>query len=282
MKFHCILCTRDCADIVFESLQTKADWADYVYVYDTGSRDGTWEMVQDFARGNTRIVPLRREEVVFHEGIRAYVFDAIRDNIEEGDWVVKSDEDEFYHVSPREFVSKQLKPHETAVWTQLYDFRLTREEAIRQLDSEFLKQERMIPLISRRRFYVPMPYSEHRLCQFRKNMKWYPTGSFPTNAGFVARARIPLRHYPHRDVEQLKRRVALRNAMAEARGAMGAISLCCANSRPDAQTVSRGLQARGITRKTCRRVVPKRHLGSTKAHDGNGINHNQKPSRRIA
>ena len=213
MKFHCILCTRDCADIIIESLQTKADWADFVYVYDTGSTDGTWEMVQDYARKDARIVPVGREEVLFHEGVRGYVFNTIRDNMEEGDWIVKSDEDEFYHISPREFVSKHLNPHETAVWTQLYDFRLTQEEAMRQHDPEFLAQERMTPLVARRRFYVPIAYSEHRLCRFRKNMKWYPTGSFATNAGFVARARIPLRHYPHRDVEQLKKRVILRKAL---------------------------------------------------------------------
>ncbi|MBI4470319.1 MAG: glycosyltransferase family 2 protein [Acidobacteria bacterium] len=201
-------------DIILESLESKAAWADFVYVYDTGSTDGTWEIVQEFAKKkDARIVPFKREEVLFREGVRAYVFNAFRDNMEDGDWIVKSDEDEFYHVSPREFVSNHLKAHETAVWTQLYDFRLTCEEAQRQSDPECVARERKIPLINRRRYYLPITYSEHRLCRYRKHMKWYPSDSFPTNAGFVARARIPVRHYPHRDVEQLKHRVRLRQAL---------------------------------------------------------------------
>lgn len=213
MRFHCILCTRDCADILVESLQAKADWADFVYVYDTGSTDGTWEMVQDIAKKNPRVVPFKREEILFHEGIRGYVFNAFRDNMEDGDWIVKSDEDEFYHTSPRDFVANNVREHETVVWEQLYEFRLTHEEAAQQQDPDFLVRERTMPLVQRRRYYIPVAYSEHRLCRYRSNMKWYPTHSFPKNAGFVARARIPIRHYPHRDVEQLKQRVRLRQAL---------------------------------------------------------------------
>jgi hypothetical protein len=44
-------------------------------------------------------------------------------------------------------------------------------------------------------------------------MRWPPTVSFPFNAGFRARARLPIRHYPHRDPVQLERRCRLRAAM---------------------------------------------------------------------
>jgi hypothetical protein len=44
-------------------------------------------------------------------------------------------------------------------------------------------------------------------------MRWPPTVSFPFNAGFRARARLPIRHYPHRDPVQLEPRCRLRAAM---------------------------------------------------------------------
>jgi hypothetical protein len=44
-------------------------------------------------------------------------------------------------------------------------------------------------------------------------MQWPPTVSFPFNAGFVARERLPIRHYPHRDPVQLENRCRLRAIM---------------------------------------------------------------------
>jgi hypothetical protein len=215
MRYHAILVTRDSNDIIVQSLQEKVKWADQVYVYDTGSTDGTWDMVQEFAREDERVIPFKREAIVFQEGIRAYVFEAFRNRMEQGDWVVKSDEDEFYHVNPRDFVSEELLKFDSAVWTQTYEFRLTEEEAATQMDGAALRSERCRPLAERRRYYVPLAYSEHRMCRYRPHMKWYPTDSFPKNAGIVARARIPMRHYPHRDILQLQQRVRLRDAMAK-------------------------------------------------------------------
>jgi hypothetical protein len=44
-------------------------------------------------------------------------------------------------------------------------------------------------------------------------MRWPSSASFPYNAGYVARERLPLRHYPRRDPVQLQRRYLLRSAM---------------------------------------------------------------------
>jgi hypothetical protein len=44
-------------------------------------------------------------------------------------------------------------------------------------------------------------------------MQWPETVSFPYNAGFVARERLAIRHYPHRDPVQLEHRCRLRAIM---------------------------------------------------------------------
>jgi hypothetical protein len=49
--------------------------------------------------------------------------------------------------------------------------------------------------------------------RYRKNIQWSEKQSFPFNAGFVSKQRIPIRHYPHRDPAQLQRRYRLRASM---------------------------------------------------------------------
>ena len=65
----------------------------------------------------------------------------------------------------------------------------------------------------RRRWFTISSYTEPRLCRYRTSMRWPEIVSFPHNAGFVAAERLQIRHYPHRDPAQLKRRCRLRAQM---------------------------------------------------------------------
>ena len=65
MKFHCLLPVRDEADVIAQCLRHALTWADAIYVFDTGSVDETWEIVQDFAARDKRVVPIRKEPVYF-------------------------------------------------------------------------------------------------------------------------------------------------------------------------------------------------------------------------
>ena len=56
MKFVTLLPVRDEADIIGETLQHQLTWADEIYVFDTGSVDQTWEIVQDIAAGERRLI----------------------------------------------------------------------------------------------------------------------------------------------------------------------------------------------------------------------------------
>lgn len=47
--------------------------------------------------------------------------------------------------------------------------------------------------------------------QFRPSMQWGCRCAYPWNMGYVARERIPIRHYPHRDPLSLQTRLILRN-----------------------------------------------------------------------
>ena len=211
MKFHVLLPVRDEADIIGESLRHLLTWADAVYVFDTGSVDATWDAVQEFAAKEKRIVPLKKDPVFFSETrLRGWLFHRARKQMRDGDWFLRVDADEFHYVLPPEFVKTRMRKHETVAYHQYYDFRLTRSEAERLEEGTETMEDRKRPIEERRRWFTPSLYSEPRLCRYRETMQWPPTVSFPYNAGFVARERLPIRHYPHRDPLQLQRRCQIR------------------------------------------------------------------------
>lgn len=214
MKFVCLLPVRDEADIVEQCLTHLLQWADAVYIFDTGSVDDTWEIVSDYAEREGRIIPMRKESVYFSETrLRGYMFHVARQEMSDGDWFLRVDADEFHHISPPEFVRNWMKPHETLAYHQYYDFRLLQSEVEVWNRGEERLQDRQRPIEERRRHYTISEYSEPRLCRYRDSMQWPQTVSFPFNAGFVAKERLPIRHYPHRDPMQLERRCRLRAIM---------------------------------------------------------------------
>lgn len=214
MKFHALLPVRDEADIIQQCLENLLTWCDAIYVFDTGSVDETWSIVQDVACQDKRIIPIRKEPVYFSDTqIRGYLFHYARQQMIDGDWFLRVDADEFHHIPPPEFVKTYLQKHETIVYHQYYDFRLTQKEVEAWQKGEEKISERKKPIVERRRYFTPSYYSEPRLCRYRRTMKWPINCSFPVNAGFVARERLPIRHYPHRDPLQLEHRCRLRAIM---------------------------------------------------------------------
>jgi glycosyltransferase involved in cell wall biosynthesis len=202
---------RDEADIIGQSLAHLLKWADSIYVFDTGSEDETWDIVNQFASEDRRVIPLKRETVRFSDTrVRAWIFDQARSHMRNGDWFLRVDADEFHHIVPREFVESRISRHETVVYHQYYDFRLTSRDVEEWNSGREGKKDRNRPIEERRRWFTVTDYTEPRLCRYRSSMKWPAEVSFPYNAGFRAATRIPIRHYPHRDPVQLQKRCRLR------------------------------------------------------------------------
>ncbi|VEP12244.1 conserved hypothetical protein [Hyella patelloides LEGE 07179] len=214
MKFHALLPVRDEADIIRQCLEHLLTWCNAIYVFDTGSVDNTWEIVREIASNDSRVITICKEPVYYCETkLRGYMFHYARQYMEHGDWFLRVDADEFHHVPPPEFIKTQLRPHETIVYHQYYDFCLTTEEvAAWERGAETIK-DRQKPIAERRRYFIPSVYSEPRMCRYRSTMQWPINCSFPVNAGFVAQKRLPIRHYPNRDPLQLERRCRLRAIM---------------------------------------------------------------------
>ena len=213
-KFHALLPVRDEGDIIGQCLEHLLLWADAVYVFDTGSVDETWEIVQEVASKDRRIVPMGRKPVYFSETrLRGWMFHRARENMRDGDWFLRVDSDEFHHIAPPEFARSRMEPHETIAYHQYYDFALRQSEVDDWEAGREGAADRNRPIGERRQWYTTSVYSEPRLCRYRESMRWPPSVSFPFNAGYVARERLPIRHYPHRDPAQLERRCRLRAIM---------------------------------------------------------------------
>lgn len=214
MRFHVLLPVRDEADIISQSLAHMLTWADTISVFDSGSVDSTWEIVQDFAARDKRVLAMKKDAVFYSENrLRGWLFHQARQYMRTGDWFLRVDADEFHHIPPPKFVTTRLAPHETIVYHQYYDFRLPQSEVDDWETGRETVSDRVRPISERRRWFTPSIYSEPRLCRYRESMQWPPTVSFPFNAGYTARERIPIRHYPHRDPEQLRGRCILRAFM---------------------------------------------------------------------
>jgi hypothetical protein len=222
MRFHGLMVVRDEEDILAQCLTRLLEWIDAIYILDLGSMDATWDIIQSMAAGDKRIVPFQSRPYRFDDYIRGYVFEAFRSRFRDGDWVLRLDADEFYHVTPREFVSQRLLPGESLVYLGWYYFRLTSKE-VEDYESGRVGTvaDRARPIEERRRFFKIPDYVEPRMFQYRQSMKWPPPRPFPFNAGYAARERIPIRHYPHRDPEQMKKRYRLRAAMMKLQASAG-------------------------------------------------------------
>jgi len=213
MRFHALLPVRDEADIIRESLAALLQWADAIYIFDTGSVDDTWQIIGSIARAEPKIVLLGSEPIYYNENlVRGYIFDRARHQMDDGDWVLRADADEFHHVPPPVFAGTCIQRHETMVWHQYYDFCLTEAEVANWDDTQELKR----PIADRRRYFKVSTYSEPRMFRYRSTMRWSGYRSQPANAGYVAYRRMPIRHYPHRSPEQLRRRSHLRAIMMAA------------------------------------------------------------------
>jgi glycosyltransferase involved in cell wall biosynthesis len=205
-KIHCIALCKNEADVIGACLREAAKWADYIYVYDTGSTDGTWEIVKSL--NHPRIIPWKKVAKEFKEGLRAEVFNAFRHQSSNGDWWLRLDADEFYRECPRTFFARVPKGQEF-VWGIMAEYVLT-EKDIATLEFSQPFESIMHRL---RHYYVA--HSEPRAFRYREGLIWNEEWAWPRHVGVVAKERIIYRHYPRRSPQQWQTRWKIRKENLE-------------------------------------------------------------------
>lgn len=183
-------------------VQHALTWADKLIVLDNGSNDGTWEQLQDLQ--NDRVILIGPVFAPYTDGLRGIIFNKLKHELGQDDWWVIQDSDEFYDVSPRDFV-ENISTDYHYVASKKIDFQLTIED-IKQIDfTNNFKAD-----IGKIKYYQPWAWSEPRMIRHRARLRW-PNGSiWPTHMGLVFPRQIPVRHYPHRSPQQMLKRLETR------------------------------------------------------------------------
>ena len=97
MTFHAFLLVRNEADILPQTLPHLLEFCAAVHVLDTGSTDGTWDLVREMALREKRLRPFASAPLTGDVSLRGIMFEAVRRTMRGGDWFGRVDADEFYH-----------------------------------------------------------------------------------------------------------------------------------------------------------------------------------------
>jgi hypothetical protein len=196
------------SDIIGQTLKAATDWCDFIYVYDNGSDDTTWEQVWDLSKDCPQIVPYKREDKPFRDSLRAEIFNTYRKRARQGDWWCRLDADEFYIDNPRVFLG-QVPGKYTVVWSASLSYYFTDRdlERFRQDPSLYADD---VPVEQKCRYYINH-WSEPRFFRYEHNIVW-ENGGYPARMSWarVYPARIRLKHFPYRSPQQIDKRLRTR------------------------------------------------------------------------
>ena len=218
-RIHAICLVKNEGDVIAQTLRYASNFCHKIYVFDTGSSDDSWQQVQSSA--SEIVVPFRHEAVPFSDGLRAQVFNAVRDRFEIGDWLYILDADEFLAEDPRKAIAFAEQEGSQQINTAQYNFHFTEidwQQSQKGLDS------RDRPITQRRRYYR-FTNIEQRLFRLTPDLTWSETTDAANPHGCMtpkgskklkkSAYRIPNCHYQYRDPEQMQLRLKTRRAARE-------------------------------------------------------------------
>jgi len=204
------------ADIVAYCLNEAKRWSDFIYVYDNGSDDGTWEIVQSMR--SEQIIPFKQDGKPFHDGLRSEVFNRYKERAKKGDWWCRLDSHDVYLDDPRAFLA-QVSPRRHAVWGLFIQYYVTLED-VHEIDFS-LPCDQVLPMLR----YYNCNYSELRFCRHRDRLIWTEKASWPRHLGVTNERLIRFKHYPYRSPAQVQKRLDIRKLARDRGSTLGSWEL---------------------------------------------------------
>jgi len=212
VKIHSICMVKNESDIIAQTLKYASKWSDYIYVYDNGSTDGTWEKVVNLSKEYAQIIPYKQDNQPFADSLRSEPFNYYRTNSSNGDWWCKLDADEIYIDNPREFLCKIPKQYEL-VWSASFEYYFTDKDLVVYNQQPSLYSDD-IPVEDKCRYYIN-DWSEPRFFRYKKSLVWEKSlvrseAPMPSGIGASYTKRIKLKHFQYRSPQQIQKRLDTR------------------------------------------------------------------------
>ncbi|MEO7328407.1 MAG: glycosyltransferase family 2 protein [Minicystis sp.] len=208
-KIHGMCLVRDEADIIAHTLRAASAFCEAIHVYDNGSQDGTWEIVQALAREDRRIRPFRRDTRPFDNAMRGEIWRQEKATSAEGDWWCILDADEIYIDDPRAFLAA-VPRHQGRVWSASFQYYFT-DVDLAAYEDDPCRYADPVPIEQRYRHYLNN-WSELRFFRQERELSWVEGARYPWPLGPPCPRRIRLKHFQFRSPPQMQRRLDLRSS----------------------------------------------------------------------
>ena len=210
-RIYGLMIAKNEADIIEQSLAHALGHCDKIIVMDNMSTDGTWELAEAVARRFPgRVVAHCRLEQKFHDRLRAIAYNAFRHELTAKDWWLRLDADEFMNSNPAATLDLANREGADFVRANQMEFALT------DLDIAAIERgedNRSRPIEQRRRYYR-VKWREFRFFRNDPATVWNTkeNAQFPQNLSKerICSEAVFNRHYAHRDIDQIKARIAVR------------------------------------------------------------------------
>ncbi|BDZ44367.1 glycosyltransferase family 2 protein [Naasia aerilata] len=205
-RIHAICLVRDEADIIESAVRAALRWADFIYVMDDSSSDGTWEILQRLAEEDPRVVLRERNTGPFTIALRQRVVEGVRDRAELGDWWAWLDADEFFVDDPRQVLARVPLRYGVVHSASIEYYFTDRDlEAYDAAPEGYTRN--WTPDTPR---YYATGWGEERFFRHIPGVRW---GAIAAQA--ASPIRIRLRHLQYRTPPQIERRVRRRVSSKE-------------------------------------------------------------------
>jgi glycosyltransferase involved in cell wall biosynthesis len=205
MKIHGICLVKDEVDVIEETLRDAQRWCDYIYIYDNGSTDGTWEKVQLISKdSNGQVIIFKQSDRPFHDRLRGEVFENYKKNSNLGDWWNRLDADEMYIDNPRQFLV-EIPDEYDCVYSSSFQYYFTNKDCeLYEQNPEAFSDD--VSVRKKCRYYLNN-CSELRFVRHKESTLWDRHVAWPYRLTRAYPHRIRLQHYQYRSPEQIQRRI---------------------------------------------------------------------------
>jgi Glycosyl transferase family 2 len=208
MKIHALCIIRNEVDIISQTLISATNWCDFIYCFDNGSTDGTWEKIVNLSRKYSQVIPYKQEACPFRDSLRSQIFNQYRANSLSGDWWCRLDADEIYIDNPAQFLVRIPKKYNVVVTATFQYYFTDKDLELYASDPSLYSDD--ISVEKKYRYYLNN-WSEVRFFRYREDLTWCDDREWPSNLhGDAYPIRIKLKNFQYRSPEQMQKRIETR------------------------------------------------------------------------